>query len=60
MLKYVRFHDLKQLDNEKLFELLGMIEYSLQQQSMPISTSEMSNSAVSVHHVESITSSVSW
>ena len=29
MLKYVLFHDIKQLDGEKLLELLDMIEYSL-------------------------------
>jgi len=29
VLKYVRFHDLKQLENNKLFELIDMIEYSL-------------------------------
>lgn len=29
MLKYVRFPNLKQLENEKLVELIDMIEYSL-------------------------------
>jgi hypothetical protein len=29
VLKYVRFRDLKQLENDKLFELIDMIEYSL-------------------------------
>ncbi len=28
-MKYVRFRDLKQLENDKLFELIDMIEYSL-------------------------------
>ncbi len=29
MLKYVRFNDLKQMESDKLFELIDMIEYSL-------------------------------
>jgi hypothetical protein len=49
VLKYVRFHNLNQLENDKLFELIDMIEYSLPS-TVPKTDFSLHPPLLSAHH----------